>query len=163
LFKAAAAAVIAGLFFADQATKWAIVLRFTEDDVVAVIPRIFHIIRAHNTGAAFSVGTGNNWLFIAFSFVVLSALAIMARRGIFADAWSRWGVVFLIPGILGNLFDRIWHGYVVDMISIDLGFWPAHPWPTFNVADSSIFVAAALFILGSFFEQKKEGANTSSS
>jgi signal peptidase II len=65
---------------------------------------------------------------------------------------GRIGWALLLAGILGNLTDRLWHGSVVDFLLFDLHVPYAHPWPAFNVADSCIFVAAALFIWQSFRE-----------
>jgi signal peptidase II len=56
----------------------------------------------------------------------------------------------LLSGILGNLTDRIAHGFVVDMLKFNFGFFPFHPWPAFNVADSAICIAVGLFIIASF-------------
>jgi signal peptidase II len=69
---------------------------------------------------------------------------------VFPDRWSRWGVALLLSGIFGNLTDRIVHGHVVDFLLFDLHVRFANPWPAFNVADSCICVAVALFLIGSF-------------
>ena len=57
-------------------------------------------------------------------------------------------------GILGNVTDRLWHGYVVDFLSFNLHIRYADPFATFNVADSCICVAVGLFLLASFIEPK---------
>ena len=81
---------------------------------------------------------------------------ILARRGLFRDRLSRLGWALLIAGILGNLTDRLWHGFVVDFLLFDLHIPFAHPWPAFNVADSCICVATGLFVIQSFREQKEQ-------
>jgi signal peptidase II len=170
------AAVALPLYALDQLTKWwvathlrlepnaAIFERFPE--VVAqtagrplkveVIPGWFDIVYHGNTGAAFSFMTGNNWFFLALSAVALVALLVAWRKNVFPDRLSRWGVALIFGGVLGNLTDRIVHGYVVDMIQVFLhlhwSFIPTDPYPTFNVADSCIFVAAALFILAALLD-----------
>ncbi len=156
-------AAVLPLYLFDQATKWWIMHNFFpfEERVVPmeffeklVGGRFFSLVNWPNTGAAFSMGKDHNGFFIALSFVALVGIAIAYRRHAFADKWSRWAVVFLLSGILGNLTDRIVHGHVVDFLLFDLHVRFAHPWPAFNVADSCIFIAVALFIIGSFFGPK---------
>ncbi|MEQ1862763.1 MAG: signal peptidase II [Chthoniobacteraceae bacterium] len=148
-------AVTLPLYALDQATKWA-TLAADERGVLPhdVIPGYFSLVHWQNTGAAFSIGHGNNWFFVVLSFVALIGLVIAWRRGAFPDKPSRWGVALLLPGILGNLTDRIVHGHVVDFLLVDLHVRFANPWPAFNVADSCICIAVALFLISSFRPQK---------
>ncbi len=142
------------LYVLDQATKWWIVKNFAPyQDERVIIPGWFTLCHWQNTGAAFSLGTGNNHFFMILSAVVLVALAVFIRRRAFDGSWSRWGVAFLIAGILGNLTDRLIHGHVVDFLLFDLHVRYAHPWPAFNVADSCIFMAVGIFMIASFLEK----------
>ena len=86
--------------------------------------------------------------------VALVLVAIFARRGAFADVPSRVGAALLVSGVLGNLTDRILHGYVVDFLDLILP-WYGH-WPAFNVADSAICAAAALFLISGFLASEKK-------
>lgn len=143
------------LYALDQLTKW-LVLRFIRpQDEIVVVPGFFSLVQLHNTGAAFSMLTNNNVFFVTLSSVALIALAIFWRRGAFNEKWTSLGAALLMAGILGNLTDRIIHGFVVDFLLFDLHAPFAHPWPAFNVADSCICVAAGLFVLSSFFEHKR--------
>ena len=161
------AAVALPLYALDQITKWWIFTHYalepTADnlqrfpDVIEktqhlpmateVIPEWFQIIHAANTGAAFSMGTGKNTFFVVLSAVALVGLLIAWRKNVFTDEPSRWAVGLLIAGILGNVTDRLVHGYVVDFLSFHLHFPGANPFPTFNVADTCICTAAGLFII----------------
>jgi signal peptidase II len=162
------AAVALPLYLLDQATKWWVATHYALDptsmvivnkfgDVLhetadrplrtEVIPHWFNIVYHANTGAAFSMLSDNNGFFIGLSVAAFAALLIAWKKNLFPDKFSRWGVALIISGILGNVTDRIVHGYVVDFISVDLHVKFANPWPTFNVADSCIFIAAALFII----------------
>ncbi len=144
------------LYALDQLTKW-LVLRFIgPEDIVPVIPNFFSLVQVHNTGAAFGMLTNNNLFFIALSVVALVALAIFGWRGAFRDRWMSVGAALLVAGVLGNLTDRLLHGFVVDFLLFDLHVPFANPWPSFNVADSCICVAAGLFVAASFFEKKPE-------
>ena len=147
------------VFALDQATKWWIVRHIARSAVwppvdpaahIAILPGTFHLVYWANTGAAFSVGHGRNGFFIILSLLALIGIVIATLRGAFHDRLSRIGVGVLVGGILGNVTDRIIHAHVVDFLLFDLGVRFADPWPAFNVADSAIFIAVALFILASF-------------
>ena len=142
------------LYLLDQATKW-LVLRFiSTDEFVPVIPGVFYLVQVHNTGAAFGMLKNNNLFFMILASVALVLVAIFARRGAFADAPSRFGAALLVSGVLGNLTDRILHGYVIDFLDVILP-WYGH-WPAFNVADSAICAAAALFLISGFLASEKK-------
>lgn len=142
------------LYLLDQVTKW-LVLRFiSTDEFVPVIPGFFYLVQVHNTGAAFGMFKNNNLFFLLLASAALILLAIFARRGAFADAPSRLGAALLVSGVLGNLTDRILHGYVVDFLDVILP-WYGH-WPAFNIADSAICAAAALFLISGFLSSDKK-------
>ena len=142
------------LYLLDQVTKW-LVLRFiSTDEFVPVIPGFFYLVQVHNTGAAFGMLKNNNLFFMILASVALVLVAIFARRGAFADVPSRVGAALLVSGVLGNLTDRILHGYVVDFLDLILP-WYGH-WPAFNVADSAICAAAALFLISGFLASEKK-------
>lgn len=142
---------------------------------IEVVSNLFHFIRVHNQGVAFGFGNGTSWAPIVFLFVPIFALTMIRifwKKGVFNHPLSKVAVALLLCGIFGNLTDRLvqgflldefadagfWQrlsaGYVVDFISIKLplydklvpssGGW----WPTFNVADSCIFIAAGLLFIG---------------
>jgi signal peptidase II len=70
------------------------------------------------------------------------------------DAWRDLSLALLLAGILGNLTDRLLYGHVIDFLLFNLHIRYADPWPAFNVADSCISIAVALFIIHSFRKQK---------
>jgi signal peptidase II len=144
------------VYLLDQATKWAVLTRLEVDTAsVPVIPGFFTLVHWRNTGAAFSFMSDSNGFFIGLSAVALVVLGVLAWRGKFQGNLGRAGWALLLAGILGNLTDRLAHGSVVDFLLFDLhvplGFFP-NPWPAFNIADSSIFCAAALFLWQAFRE-----------
>ena len=149
-------AIALPLFALDQLTKWWVVEHMVPyDDPRPVIENFFYLCHWQNTGAAFSVGTGNNWFFVALSAVTLAGLLVFYIRGVFRDWLSRAGVALLVAGILGNLTDRLRFQHVVDFLLFDLHVRFANPWPAFNVADSCIFVATGCFIIASLRESRK--------
>lgn len=150
------------LYVLDQITKWWIVLTFPNPFTtgqfkqIEVIPGFFDIVRVHNTGVAFGRFNGTAWANVVFGFVAVTALvviAVMWKKKAFPIKMSQLAVFLLVSGILGNLTDRLVHGYVVDFLSFDLGFMI---WPSFNVADSCICVAASLLAISAFIEPKPE-------
>jgi signal peptidase II len=148
------ASVTLPLYALDQATKWWIVHHFVMHEDRPVIENFFDLVYYGNTGAAFSVLTGNNRFFVALSVVALAALVFFFHRGAFKDRPSRWAVALLLAGILGNLTDRLVHGHVVDFLLFNLHVRYADPWPAFNVADSCICTATGLFIISALFDRK---------
>jgi signal peptidase II len=70
------------------------------------------------------------------------------------DVFRDLSLALLLAGILGNLTDRLFHGHVIDFLLFNLHIRYADPWPAFNVADSCISIAVALFIIHSFRGQK---------
>jgi signal peptidase II len=158
------------LYLADQASKSWIVERFIlNENEQEVIPGIFWLHHAANTGVAFGMFNGTayaNYAFTAISLAALTAIILMYRQGLFPGWMSRLAVALLISGIFGNLTDRLFRtsadgrlfggtfldGYVVDFLRFDFGFPPFNPWPSFNVADSCVVTAATLLALSTFFE-----------
>jgi signal peptidase II len=152
--------VVLVLIFFDQLTKAMIVEQLVEYDRINVLP-FFDIVRFHNTGAAFSLfadaGGWQNWFF--------TGVAVVVSAGII---WYQWvlprvgartlalGLALVLGGAIGNLIDRLNHGYVVDFLLVYYNEWS---WPAFNIADSAICIGVALIIIDSlFFEHKREAA-----
>lgn len=142
------------LYAIDQATKFAILNRFPGEtgfgEGIEVIPGFFDIVRVHNTGMAFggfNDAKYSNVIFCAIATIALAVITVLWRRGAFPTTLSRVAAALLISGVLGNMTDRLLHRYVVDFLSFDLGFMI---WPSFNVADSCICVAAVLLMCTAF-------------
>lgn len=140
-------------YLIDQVTKWLVLRYIGTEDFVPVIPGFFYLVQVHNTGAAFGMLSNNNYFFVGLASVALVVLGVLARRGAFKDSASRMGTALLVSGVLGNLTDRLVHGFVVDFLDFILP-WYGH-WPAFNVADSAICVAAGLFLISGFLDANK--------
>ena len=117
---------------------------------VAIMP-MFNLTLLHNTGAAFSflseAGGWQRWFFALIAIVISVALLIWLKMLKPNQTLLAVGLALLLGGALGNLWDRLLFGYVVDFIDIYYG--NAH-WPAFNIADSAISIGAALLIFDSF-------------
>jgi signal peptidase II len=151
------------LYALDQATKaWVIDTIPLDSPPRPVIEGFFELCHWENTGAAFSMGSGNNGFFIALSIVTLAGLLYFTARGAFQDVLSRTGVALLVAGILGNLTDRLRFQHVVDFLLFylrvpftNIPIPHAYPWPAFNIADSCICTATALFLITAVFDRRK--------
>ena len=157
------AAVVLPLYALDQGTKHLVSTHLDPYEPRVVIPHFFSLVYWTNKGAAFGMFENQYVFFLALSTLALVVLAVLYRRGVFDLPWSRAGFTLLIPGILGNLTDRLAHGQVTDFLLFDLHVPGAHPWPAFNVADSCICVAVGCFLIGSWkdYSQSEVGSRKS--
>ena len=144
----------------DQITKWIVISNMFEFERIYLIPSL-DLVRYHNTGAAFSLfadASGwQHWLFTSIAFAVSAGII-----------WYQWslpargcrtlatGLALVLGGAIGNVIDRLTHGYVVDFILVYYKEWA---WPAFNVADSAISGGVTLIIIDSlFFERHRQQA-----
>ncbi|MEI8386474.1 MAG: signal peptidase II [Verrucomicrobiota bacterium] len=140
------------LYVADQVTKWLVLQNIGTDEVIQIVPRVLDFVHVHNTGAAFGMLKDSNVFFILLAVTALIVVGVLAWKKAFAGTPARIAAALLVSGILGNLTDRLLHGYVVDFLDVILP-WYGH-WPAFNIADSCICIAAGLFILDGFLSKK---------
>ena len=123
----------------------------------------FNWTLAHNTGAAFSFLSTESgwqrWFFSAIALVVSIGITIWIRHLAPTQTMLAVSLALVLGGALGNLWDRATLGYVVDFIDV---YYQQSHWPAFNLADSAISVGAALLILDSLRNGKKEDVNNKS-
>lgn len=131
----------------DQITKTLILQHYRYGDSTT-ITSFFNIVRAHNTGAAFSflagAGGWQRWFFIGLGFAA-AVFIIWMLRSHGGQKMFAWALSLILGGAVGNVVDRMLHGYVVDFIQVHWG--ATYYFPSFNVADSAITAGAALLIL----------------
>lgn len=118
---------------------------------VEILP-IFDLTLLHNTGAAFSfladAGGWQRWVFAVIAVGVSVMLVIWLRKTPRNQWWMGLGLSLVLGGAIGNLYDRLVHGYVVDYLSFHYGGWY---FPAFNLADVCITVGAGLLIIDMLF------------
>ena len=134
----------------DQWTKWLVVENIPLYGHVDFIPSFLGFTYTQNTGAAWSMLSGQQWLFVVV-FVILTALLLLEYfkfRMPFTTA-ERWLIAAVYGGGLGNVIDRVRLGYVVDMIRTEF-----MDFPVFNVADCFISCGCILLILHMIFFNK---------
>ena len=125
---------VAGITAVDQITKFLVVQNIPLYGQVPAVPGLFHLTYVQNTGAAFSMLRGAQWLF-ALIFLVLTVAVVwdMVKKVMPFTRLERWLVVCIYAGGLGNMIDRVRLGYVVDMIEVEF-----MNFAVFNVADCFI-------------------------
>ena len=125
---------------------------------IVVIPDLFSWTLAYNTGEAFSFLADSagwqRWLFALIAVVVSAVLVVWLKRLGRNDTWLAIALALILGGALGNLYDRIVYGHVVDFILVH---WQ-NRWyfPAFNFADSAICVGAVMLALDMFKSKKPE-------
>ena len=146
------------LYALDQWTKQ-VVLRFiSPDEPLIVVPDFFSLVNVTNTGAAFGSFRGNNGFFIIISSIAFLIVVTLLVRRHPRSLWRDVSLALLLAGILGNLTDRLVYGHVIDFLLFNLHVPHADPWPAFNVADSCISIAVVLFVIYSFWKEKRATA-----
>ena len=142
------------LLVADQFTKTLILGYYRLGDATYVTS-FFNIVRAHNTGAAFSfladAGGWQRWVFtgigVAAALFIVWQLRAHPGQKLFCFALSS-----ILGGAIGNVVDRMMHGYVVDFLDFHARGWH---FPAFNLADSAITVGAACLIIDELLRVKR--------
>ncbi|ADN00106.1 signal peptidase II [Dickeya dadantii] len=142
----------------DLGSKQWVMTHFQLGESVPLVP-FFNFTYAHNYGAAFSFladkGGWQRWLFAVIALVIIVALLAMMHRSSASQKLNNIAYSLIIGGAIGNLADRLVHGYVIDFLDFYVGNWH---YPTFNLADSAIVVGALLIVLEGFLAspQKKQ-------
>jgi signal peptidase II len=141
---------------ADQLSKLWIERTMALGESFPVLP-ILDIVRAHNSGAAFSflatAGGWQRWAFTVLAVGVSIALVFWLRKlALATQGLLAFGLALILGGAIGNVIDRIEHGYVVDFVH---AHWGSAYFPAFNVADSAITIGAVLVVLDSLLENRR--------
>jgi signal peptidase II len=130
----------------DQLSKTLILGSFQLNDSRA-LTSWFNLVRVHNTGAAFSFLAGasgwQRWFFVGLGTVASAFIVWMLKKHPGQKLFC-FAVTMIMGGAIGNVVDRLLHGYVVDFIQVHYGGWY---FPAFNLADSAITLGAICLIL----------------
>lgn len=128
--------------------------RVSKDWALMVLPwntielaRWFHLRYVENTGAAFGILQNGNWVLIIVTCGIVVYLLKNWKELTAGGPVAQWALMLILAGALGNLYDRIALGFVVD-------FFDLRVWPVFNVADSLITVGGALLVLSLLTSRK---------
>lgn len=138
------------VFVLDQVTKHAVTASFQYGESKYFLSW-FNLVLAHNTGAAFSFLAGaSGWqreFFIGVTMIISVVLLWMLMKNNRSNRVLSLALALVLGGALGNLYDRVLHGYVIDFVQWHVA---GYFWPAFNIADSAICLGAGLLIFDSF-------------
>ena len=148
--------ISAFIFFLDQLIKLLISSFLHLNESLTIITNIFNITYLENSGAAWSILNGHLSLLIVFSVIALFIIIyymkkfVLNKRNIIA-----FGLIY--GGLLGNLFDRLFHGYVIDYFDFKIF---NYKYPVFNIADTALVIGIFLIIIA-IFKGEDQNGNTS--
>lgn len=134
----------------DQLSKKWIIASFMLNKPVIIVAHL-NFILAYNNGAAFGLLSESagwqRWLFILVAIAVSTVIMVWSTRLKTKDHLEGFALACILGGALGNLYDRIYYGHVVDFIDFYIGSWH---WYTFNVADVAICIGAVILAVVGF-------------
>ena len=144
------ALIVVGL---DRVTKLMVAKDISLHDSVQVIPGFFRLTHVENRGAAFGLFADSpaQWkiaMLVLFSIVALIVVLALLWRNSHAMTSTGIGLALILGGAVGNLWDRLLNGRVVDFLLFYIG---QYQWPAFNVADSAIVCGAGLLVIEILF------------
>ncbi|MEC4727809.1 signal peptidase II [Shewanella sp. D64] len=148
--------VVILVFIADQLSKQWVLSNFEYRESIELLP-FFNFTYLRNYGAAFSflsdAGGWQRWLFTIVAVGFSTLLTVWLRKQP-AQMWRlNLAYTLVIGGALGNLIDRLQHGFVVDFLHF---YWNTSHFPAFNIADSAICVGAGLIIIDSIITERND-------
>lgn len=145
-------------FVLDQYTKTLVVENIELYQAVQITP-FFNLTHVYNYGAAFSflhdAGGWQRWFFTAIAFGVVALILWWLKQTSRQQVLLPLGFCLIIGGAVGNAYDRIMLGHVVDFLVVYYQNWV---WPAFNVADSAICLGAMLLIVDMFKNKEPQNA-----
>ena len=147
----------------DRWTKRLVAARIAMYAHIQIIPGFFRLTHTENTGAAFSLfaDSPSHWktaMLIAFSLIAMVIVSALLWKQERALTITGIALSLILGGALGNLWDRIASGRVVDFLLV---YVKQYQWPVFNLADSAIVVGASLLVLEILFSHPKHKARAS--
>lgn len=147
------AAVVIAL---DLGTKALASSMLSYGEPVPVLP-FFNLTLLHNTGAAFSFLAGEagwqRWFFIGLAAVVSVVLVRWLATLKSGERWMACAITLILGGAIGNVYDRVVHGYVVDFLHF---YWNQYHFPAFNLADTAITVGAVMMVVDLFRKPQEQ-------
>lgn len=140
-----------GVWIIDRLLKVLIQMNFMPDETLIVIPKVFHLTFVLNPGAAFGLMAGQTWIFVVTSLFVIGGVIYGQFRIPRGEMHTRLAIGMIGGGALGNLYDRLRIGRVIDYL--DFQIWPY----IFNFADSMIVIGVGLLMILIYREENTKG------
>ena len=134
----------------DQISKQYAQANLVVHDAVGVMP-FFDLTLTYNAGAAFGLlstaGGWQRWFFVALAVLISGCIVFWLRNLDGRCLWLPCALALILGGALGNLWDRLSIGAVIDFLDFYVGNWH---WPAFNLADSAITIGASMWFIDAF-------------
>ena len=142
----------------DRASKWLVAGNISLHDSLPIVPGFFRLTHVENRGAAFGLfsDSPSEWkvaVLILFSLIALVVVSALLWKNSHAMSVTGVGLALIMGGALGNLWDRLVAGHVVDFLDFSVG---GYHWPAFNIADSAIVMGALLLVTEILFSRPAE-------
>src|SRR5437588_1777109 len=150
--------IAVSIVFLDRVAKWVIAKEIPLHDSIQVIPDFFRLTHVENRGAAFGLfaESPSEWkiaVLVLFSIVALVIVSALLWRNSHALTMTGSALALILGGAVGNLWDRLVSGHVVDFLDF---YVDSYHWPAFNVADSAIVIGAVLLVAEILFKPTAE-------
>lgn len=132
----------------DRATKYIALLHLKFLEPIRVFP-FFNLTLDYNPGAAFSFLSASNgwqrWFFVMVAIVLSIVILAWLLKTDKNNYWQKISLALILGGAIGNLWDRLTLGYVIDFVDLFVKGWH---WPIFNIADSAITLGVIMLVIG---------------
>ena len=150
--------IVAGfILLIDQIVKYSIDKKILLGNLKTVIPNFFYVSKVYNDGAAWSMLAGST-IFLAIMAILALAFLLVYQSKFLANWRNMLAFGLVYGGLLGNLLDRIIHGYVIDYLKLNFG---SYNFPIFNLADVVIVSGVILIIIAILKGEDRNGSSSS--
>ncbi|MBR2826873.1 MAG: signal peptidase II [Erysipelotrichaceae bacterium] len=136
----------------DQLTKFVVESKMALYESIEIISGFFHITYTRNTGAAWSILEGKGTLFAIMALIVSCGIIYYLIKNRNASKLERTAMILICGGALGNMIDRVVHGYVVDFLNFYIF---GYDYPVFNIADSFLVIGVGMLVIETIFSKEK--------
>lgn len=148
--------LIVAIFLLDQISKIIIMNNMKLNESIEIIKNFFKLTFTHNDGAAFGIFGGKTVIILLISLFILGYLLFELFRKKKAPLVLDIGISLIIGGLLGNLVDRLYFGYVRDFFDFIIF---GYDFAIFNIGDIAIVVGTGLFLIGCLLEGRSESSS----
>ena len=138
----------------DMVSKYIVSRLLIVNESVMIIKNFFNITYVRNTGAAFSIFSGNTFLVMIVSFIIIIGIILYISKNKPSNKMEKVAYSLILGGAIGNFIDRIIYGYVRDFIEIDIFGWD---YPIFNLADVFVVVGVILLVIATWRGRNDRG------
>ena len=138
----------------DMVSKYIVSRLLIVNESVMIIKNFFNITYVRNTGAAFSIFSGNTFFVMVISFMIIIGIILYIRKNKPSNKIEKISYSLILGGAIGNFIDRIIYGYVRDFIEIDIFGWD---YPIFNLADVFVVVGVILLVIATWRGRNDRG------